>query len=382
MKLFEMFAGYGGASFALKKAGIPFICVGYSEIDKFAIQCYEQNHDGKNYGDATKIDPHKLPDFDLLTAGFPCQAFSVAGKGLGEQDTRGTLFHEIIRIAETKKPEYMLLENVKGLTTKRHIETFEKIKSELGRIGYYFKVKVLNSKDYGIPQNRERVFFACFRDVDKANHFQFPEKKELTLFLKDILEDDVNEKYFLSEEKTLQLLPHQDVSYCIDAGYSKGSSVKTFIERRRRQIVQVNNPKHSNDRVYSKDGISPTLNTMQGGHRQPFIEIKNATSKGYQEATPGDGINLEQPNSKTRIGRVQPQSIGTLQTNDQRGVVTNDLRIRKLTPTECFRLMGFLDDEIKLENLSNTQKYKLAGNGWDINLVSLILRKFPLDNEP
>ena len=153
IRLFEMFAGYGGASFALKKAGIDFECVGYSEIDKFAIQCYEQNHyneieipegkaeeynvDGYNFrgngedfkgnyfeyydqipmnsGDATKINPYKIPDFDLLTAGFPCQSFSVAGKGLGEQDTRGTLFHEIIRIAEVKQPKYMLLENVKGL---------------------------------------------------------------------------------------------------------------------------------------------------------------------------------------------------------------------------------------------------------------------------
>ncbi len=131
LKLFEMFAGYGGASFALDKAAIDFECVGYSEIDKYAIQCYEQNHydvaieageilpqeylqmEHKNYGDCTKIDPEELPDFDLLTGGFPCPTFSLAGKGKGEEDPRGKLFHEIVRIAEAKQPKYMLLEMLK-----------------------------------------------------------------------------------------------------------------------------------------------------------------------------------------------------------------------------------------------------------------------------
>jgi len=148
IKLFELFAGYGGAQFALKKANINFECVGWSEIDKWAIKCYEQNHchkveypddDGNpfevlepnNFGDCTKINPQDIPDFDLLTGGFPCQAFSVAGKGLGELDTRGTLFNEIIRIAEVKQPKYILLENVKGLVSKRHKDTFDKIISEL-----------------------------------------------------------------------------------------------------------------------------------------------------------------------------------------------------------------------------------------------------------
>lgn len=382
-----MFAGYGGASFALKKAGIPFECVGYSEIDKYAIQCYQQNHKVNgfithNFGDATKIHPDNLPDFDLLTGGFPCQAFSNAGKGLGEMDTRGTLFNEIIRIAEVKQPKYMLLENVKGLTTKKHKDTFNKICDELTRIGYMLHIKILNSKDYGIPQNRERVWFVCVR---KRIDFQWVEKEELKIFLKDILEPEVDEKYYLKPEQ-------------ID-----------------RLIVNSN---HSNSRVYGDNGISPTLNTMQGGHRQPFIAasrgrnpsnpsdrttgsptiqrlepkfdgtsntitsvqkdnyvcIKNATSKGYQEAYEGDGVNLEHPNSETRRGRVQPQSIGTLQTNDQRGVITENMSIRKLTPTECFRLMGFLDDEINLDGISNSQRYKLAGNGWDINIVSKIFK--------
>ncbi len=172
LKLFEMFSGYGGASFALKKLNKPFECIGYSEIDKYAIECYGNNHSVSkplvfipvvNRGSCVDINPEELPDFGLLTAGFPCQSFSIAGKGLGELDARGTLFWDIIRIAEVKKPKYMLLENVKGLTNKKHKNTFDKILSELDRIGYDVFWKVCNTKLHGIPQNRDRIFFVCFR---------------------------------------------------------------------------------------------------------------------------------------------------------------------------------------------------------------------------
>ena len=401
IKLFETFAGYGGASFALKKAGIPFEVVGYSEIDKFAIQCYEQNHEGKNFGDISKINPNDIPDFDLLTGGFPCQDVSVAGKG-DLSKGRTILFNEIIRIAEVKQPRWMLLENVKGLLSKRHRAFYEHTLEELNRIGYEVfmvydelhkenRVPVLNSKDYGIPQNRERVWYVCFREHSDLMNFTLPEPEELKLFLKDLLEDDVDEKYYLSDSAIDRILVRSN-SGKLD---NLNGSCKTITAHnnykggRQSNIIQVNNPKHSNDRVYGEEGVSPTLNSMQGGNRQPFIKIKNATKKGFQEATKGDGINLEQPNSNTRRGRVQSESIGCLQTNDQRGVVTykavttqdkhegflNGLTIRKLTPTECFRLMGFLKDEINLEGLSNTQRYKLAGNGWDINLVSKLFKE-------
>ena len=404
IKIFEMFSGYGGASFALKKAGIPFECVGYSEINKYAIQCYNQNHNKhplaydsqnkpymfnnpKNYGDCTKINPEELPDFDLLTGGFPCQAFSVAGKGLGELDTRGTLFHNIIRIAEVKKPKYMLLENVKGLTNKRHKATFEKILSELDRIGYNIKWKVLNSKEHGIPQNRERVFFVCRRKVDnlppkdnlikiyKMWNFQFPDKKELKIFLKDILEKEVDEKYYLKKEQAEKLLNPEkynissfrtrniiknDFSPTLLSGMSHGNTIPC--------IKQLNKPKHSNNRVYSDKGISPTINTMQGGNRQPFIV-----------ASRGRNINnlSDRTTGQKTEQRLEPKFDGTsntISTVQKDNYVFNG-RIRKLTPTECFRLMGFLDDGINLEGLSNTQRYKLAGNGWDINLVSKLFKE-------
>src|SRR6056297_1111491 len=350
MKLFSMFSGYGGAEFALKKANIAFEVVGFSEIDKYAIQCYLQNHSNiHNYGDATKIDPEELPDFDLLTGGFPCQAFSVAGKGKGELDTRGTLFNDIIRIAEVKQPKYMLLENVKGLTNKTHRKTFEKILSELKRIGYDVTWNILNSKKHGIPQNRERVFFVCKLGMWDFLEFQWPAEQKLTLFLKDILEDEVDEKYYLSPERVDKLLNStRHTSALQDKEYSYSLAARDYKEPK---CVQINHPKHSNDRVYSDEGLSPTLNTMQGGDRQSFI-IDD--TQGF------DGV------------REYKDTSPALRSSRSGLKVKNDLTIRKLTPKECFRLMGFLNDEINLEGISNTQRYKLAGNGWDINLVSKI----------
>ena len=187
IKLFELFAGYGGASFALKKAGIPFECVGYSEIDKYAIQCYEQNHWNSreeihyetdnnaieevrepipNYGDCTKIDPLELPDFDLLTGGHPCQSYSQAGKRLGIKDKRGQLIYNVFNIIRVKKPKYVLLENVKGLLTIDKGDTFENIMEELSSLGYNVDFRLFNSKEHGIPQNRERVFYIGVKKDD------------------------------------------------------------------------------------------------------------------------------------------------------------------------------------------------------------------------
>jgi DNA (cytosine-5)-methyltransferase 1 len=213
IRILELFSGYGTATFALKKLGLKHKVVAYSDIDKYANQCFKQNHcpdDKENklrLGDIKQIEPTKLPDFNLLTGGFPCQSFSIAGKGLGEADPRGTLFYEIIRIAEIKQPEYMLLENVKGLTTKRFKETFDKIISELRRINYNVYWKVLNSKDFGIPQNRERVWFVCIRkDIDEPFKFQFPQERKLKIFIKDILEPEVYKKYYLTETQINKIL--------------------------------------------------------------------------------------------------------------------------------------------------------------------------------
>ena len=207
LKVFEGFAGYGGASFALKRAKIPHEVIGYSEIHPGAIKLYEMNHKKiKNFGDITKIKPEDLPDFNFFTGGFPCQAFSSAGSNHGELDTRGTLFYEIIRICEVKQPEFILLENVKGLFSNRHKKTFTKIISELERIGYNVMYELLNSKDYGVPQNRERVWiFATKKKIPKNWSFT-PEKEELKLTFKDILDKDVHEKYHKNEQQINRLI--------------------------------------------------------------------------------------------------------------------------------------------------------------------------------
>ena len=287
IRLFSMFSGYGGAEFALQKAGVNYEVVGYSEIDKYAIQCYEQNHSKvKNYGDCTKINPNDIPDFDLLTGGFPCQAFSNAGKRLGELDTRGTLVYDIVRIAEVKQPKWIVLENVKGFTFKKFKDTFDKVLSEFDRIGYNIKYQVLNTKDYGVPQHRERVIFVMYRK-DLEYTFEFPEKQELKLSWRDLKDDEIN---------------------------------------------------------YKKVKKTPSRDIMRE-------KCKNITTEDIVSC-----ISLKQdrfPNA---------------------GIIDFEDYYRFLTPIEVFRLQGFLNNEINLENLSDTQKYKLAGNGWSINVFEQVFR--------
>ena len=389
LKVFEMFAGFGGASFSLKELGVDFEVVGFSEIDKYAIQCYEQNHEKiKNYGDCTKINVKELPDFDILTGGFPCQAFSGAGKGLGELDTRGTLVYDIIRIAEEKQPKYMLLENVKGFTFKKFKNTFHKVLSELDRIGYDVHHKVTNAKDFGVPQNRERIWFVCIRK-DLNQGFEFPKEQELNIYLKDILEDEVEEKYYLkdatikkminwkAQEKPLDTL-NNNISKCLRARGQSDLHSGLQLIKTTRNGYETNDSKPEigqAKRVYGVNGVSPPLNCG-------WIPIINNTKKGYLEARLGDGISFEQLNSKTRRGRVIPNLSPTLQCNDLRGTIDTEYRIRRLTPKECFRLQGFLQDEINLANLSDAQKSKLAGNGWCIKQVVPIFRNMLVNKKP
>lgn len=202
IRVFEAFAGYGGASFGLQKANIPFEVIGYSEIDADAITLYDYNFPNiQNFGDITNIDEKRLPDFDLFTGGFPCQPFSTVGSRLGELDTRGTLFADIIRICEYKKPKYILLENVKGLCVGKHKPTFLKIVSELERIGYDVRFERLNSKDYGIPQTRERLWiFACKGKLPK--HFTLaPPIVELQFRLKDFLDPHPEEELYRTQKQ-------------------------------------------------------------------------------------------------------------------------------------------------------------------------------------
>lgn len=325
------------------------LCVGYSEIDKYAIQTFE-HHFGKevkNYGDATKLNTSELPDFDLLVGGFPCQAFSLAGKRAGFEDTRGTLIFDVVRVLRDKRPRHFILENVKGLLSHEGGKTFAAILEILADSGYDVSWSIHNSKNYGVPQNRERVYLI-------GN---------------------------LRGEPRPQVFP------------LRGEN-QAPIE----QVGNIDQHKRERDnpqtgRVYSTDGVSPTLSTMQGGGLEPKIRVVSATKSGYEEAKEGDSVNYSQPNSKTRRGRVGNQIANTLDTNVQQGVVAKTIRvggqgsphgskqnwdsyevngrIRRLTPVECERLQGFPDGWTLG---SDSQRYKQCGNAITVNVVEHVVR--------
>mgnify|MGYP001287327499 CR=1 FL=1 len=306
LKLFEAFAGYGGASYGLKKANIKFQTIGYSEIDNFAIKFYDKNHPNiRNFGDITEINPTEIPDFDLFTGGFPCQPFSSVGLGKGEQDIRGTLFYDIIRICEIKKPKHILLENVKGLITNRHGNTLSTIIDQLTQIGYDVIYSILNSKDYGIPHNRERVWIYAFYGVLPLTFNITPPKKELKQFFKDFLDKEPDPTLFKNQDQIMRLTE----LYGLDFIVNEPSCVDLYNKNIR------------------NDGVSVTI--------------------------------LEPHHNKMRI--VHPPLNG-------------NLLVRKYSIEEHFRLMGFTTEDIDYCDLSYQQLCKMAANGWDINIVSMIYK--------
>ena len=403
IKVFEAFAGVGTQAMALKRIGVDYEVVGISEIDKFALKSYEQIHgEINNFGDISKIDCDKLPDFDLFTYSFPCQDISMAGKQAGfdkDSGTRSSLLWECERIIKNKKPKYLLMENVKALTFKKNMEGFNTWLKTLEDIGYKNYWKILNAKDYGVPQNRERVFCVSILGDEE---YKFPEKQLLKMRLKDVLEENVDEKYYLSNERVKQLVKiirdddikeksvydgsiknpkYKDIANCITARdrgiVNYQSSGNVVVEPKIIQTHKLKSDKRDNPnrfRVYSVEGIGPTLLTTGGGGNHPCIPIKNSTKRGYINAYSGDGVDLINPNCNNRRGRVQKESVQTLTCGDNRGVVTDDLRIRKLTPLEYWRLMGIDDEDFyKAQKVnSNSQLYKQAGNAIVVNVLAAI----------
>lgn len=374
MKLLSLFSGIGAFEKALERKGIDFELVNYCEFDKYASKSYSLIHNVSevmNLGDITKINIEDLEPYsaDLITYGFPCQDISNAGKQRGfvhdGQLTRSGLFFYASAIIGRIQPKVAICENVKALVGKKFTKEFETVLSTLEDMGYKNYWQVLNSKDYGIPQNRERVFIVSIRnDIDKK--YEFPTPIKLELRLKDILEKEVDEKYYLSQRAIIGSINFEQPNSKTRRGVGTN------------KVLQIGNIVHTGNfnnpqrgRIYSLEGISPTLNTGGGGGLEPKIVVKEATKKGYAEAYEGDSINFEQPNSKTRRGRVGKQVAQTLNTSPQQAVVESSLRIRKLTPKECFRLMGFEDEDFyKVEKVnSNTQLYKQAGNSIVVNVL-------------
>lgn len=295
LRVFEAFAGYGSQRMALRNIGIDFEVVGISEIEGDVLQSYAAIHSDflekrkdinkyvpedkeemisylesinvpldyktfenrarklklpklkdqylankliDNYGDIQNIDPTTLPDFDLFTYSFPCQDISVAGYQHGlsaDSGTRSSLLWECCKIIETKKPKYLMMENVKNLVGCNHKENFLKFLEYLESLGYKNSWKILNARDYGIPQNRERVF--CISELHGENDFEFPEPVKLRFKLYDILEKDVDDRYYLGNGQVMDAPIEQEYSYCLDSNYWKGVTLNSFLEKHRRQLV-------------------------------------------------------------------------------------------------------------------------------------------------
>ena len=325
MKFLDLFAGIGGFRLGMESAGHE--CIGFCEIDKFARASYKAIHDTKGeieLHDITRVTDEsirRIGRVDAICGGFPCQAFSIAGARRGFEDTRGTLFFEIARFASILRPRYLFLENVKGLLNHENGITFETIISTLDELGYNVEWQVLNSKDFGVPQNRERVFI--------VGH----------------LRGEYTRRIFPIGRNTKQVdgLPRENITTnTLTAKYTAVGNGSYIIES-----------------------------------EQKKIKIKEATSQDYAEAEIGDSVNLSHPNSKTRRGRVGKQIANTLLTGESQGVIEPDFRIRKLTPRECWRLQGFPDwafDKAQEVN-SNSQLYKQAGNSVTVNVIAAIAKE-------
>ena len=374
MKFIDLFAGIGGFRFGMESAGHE--CVAFCEIDKFARASYKAIHNTEGeieLHDITQVTDDEIRAIghvDAICGGFPCQAFSIAGHRRGFEDTRGTLFFEVARFASILKPKYLFLENVKGLLNHDKGDTFEVILSALDELGYDVEWQVLNSKDFGVPQNRERVFIIGHLRGQRGRKI-FPIRGNGATF--DCEQPKINKVGNIRKKGKSQ---SGDV---VSVDSLAPTLCSTTTQKDPLKILLAGNLPGSheqNGRVYDPDGISPTLNTMQGGDRQPKIRVREATKQGYAEASVGDSVNLSHPNSKTRRGRIGEGVANTIVTGGSQGVVTPNFRIRKLTPRECWRLQGFPDwafDKAQEVN-SNSQLYKQAGNSVTVNVIKEIAR--------
>lgn len=437
MRVLELFAGYGSQALALENLGIWFTS-DISEIDQYAIKAYNQIHgETKNWGDICKIDETKLPYYDLITYSSPCQDFSVAGlnrggdKGTG---TRSSLLWECERIIRAVKPKYLLMENVKNLVGKKHKHNFIKWLNVLESLGYQNFWQVLNAKDYGVPQNRERVFVVS---ILGGGQYLFPNQIPLEKRLKDILEPQVDEKYYISDDLIGKLSANIQKDVCgtircggrgsLDKNHSwdivaeplhikeplacasRGRNPENPSDRTAgiatEQRLEINNTGCSNTltsvqkdnyvieskvlqigniietdsfggnpqcgRIYSPDGCCTTLNTCGGGGREPKIVEPNVGHHPFSKKYEFNGFQTD----------VSPCLIAT-DYKAPKCTMTNNYRIRKLTPRECWRLMGVKDEQFdKLHDISNTQLYKLAGNSIVVDVLMAIFKNMFLSDE-
>ena len=364
IRLIELFAGIGSQAKALKNLGVNFEHYRVVEWDKYAVASYNAIH-GTTFttSDITKIKGSDLGIVDtrlydyILTYSFPCQDLSLAGKMGGMSkgtNTRSGLLWEVERLLDECKelPQILLMENVPQVIGKKNINDFQLWQKKLEKLGYTNYVSILNAKDFGIPQNRKR----CFMISILGNYYyEFPQKQELKLRLKDMLEDEVDEKYFLSNKM-----------------------IDFFTENSKKNKEKGNGFRFS---PFEKtDVVAKSITTLAGNRMDDnFILIPEATKKGYALAKEGDGIYINRPHQKR--GTVQKGMIQTIKSSvNDLGVVVDtaeSLRVRKLTPKECWRLMGFNDEDFEKASKvnSNTQLYKQAGNSIVVNVLMAIFKE-------
>lgn len=351
MNVLSLFDGMSCGQLALQRAGFEVDRYMACEIDKYGMQVTRKNFPNTiQMGDVCALRGENLPPIDLLMGGSPCQGFSFAGKQLNFDDPRSALFFEFVRLLKETNPKYFLLENV------RMKQEYQDVISE--HLGV--KPIMINSTLVS-AQNRVRLYWTNIPGLEQ------PEDKQLVM--KDILEDG-----FVDRDK----------SHCLDANYFKGGNLKSYFEKHRRQLVfSKDGLCHVGDadlkgndsikRVYHQDGKCPTLTTMGGGHREPKVLIvPEATKKGYTEIQDGDCFDATFITSKTRRGRNMKDKSNCLTAANYDYMRYEHPTYRKLTPMECERLQTVPDNYT--EGVSNTQRYKMLGNGWTVDVICHVLK--------
>lgn len=420
IRLLSLFSGIGAFECALRRGGHEFQTINYCEIDKYASAAYSMIHnvdESRNLGDIRKVSTLLFPDVDLITYGFPCQDISTAGRQKGFEDgagnrTRSGLFFEALRIIQDLQPKWAICENVKALTMKQFKNEFKTVLNSLERAGYKNYYQVLNAKDFGIPQNRERVFIVSIRkDIDQE--FTFPETQVLKLRVRDLLEKDVPEKFFINTPNAIALarkiaeeiqLNHPAVLRSVRTEY--GKEIRTAYEQGEIHEKRANMREFEcrpddlcntlttvlkdnyiaepvmrtvgdlgvggqRGRVFSTNGIVGCLSATDYKDLPKILQVGNIVKTGQfdnpQRGRIYDPDGLAPTLNTCSGGGLEPKFI-------DRSYV--DVRIRKLTPRECFRLMGFTDDDFdKIKGISNTQLYKMAGNSIVVNVLEAIFKQ-------
>ena len=370
----DLFAGVGMARMGMEQAG--FKCVYTCEFDKHKRKEYEIIHGNIPEGcDIRDVRATDIPRADVWFFGAPCQDFSLAGlrKGLGGD--RSSLVGEVFRLIEEKaedKPEWLVYENVKGMLSSNNGYDFLSILLAMDGLGYDIEWQTLNSKDFGVPQNRERVY--------TIGHLRKCGSKQILPITSTDGKDSNTKINIIGSTNPNKKIQQRKYIYG-DDGLMGCLTATDYKEPKIVQVGRLSNSNRDNSscyRVYETDGLSPCLSTMQGGGREPHVLVKSATKSGYEVARIGDGINFAYPNSKLRRGRVGKEVAQTLDRSCNQGVFIQDGEeyvIRKLTPKECMRLQGVPDeytDKLIMAGISDSQIYKAAGDGLSVPIAKEI----------